>query len=351
MVTVIDARARARLAWWLGPWSPRDRGPAGIERRRLEVGGGSYVYRGARPRVAWLISPGLHPAGPDDPRIDRFARVLAATGALVMSPRSPTFVGLRLAAGAIAELALARAALASLPEARGLAVRIVSPSVGSLAALHLAADAGAAIERTVLLGGYVDAAALARSFSGGDAVPRDPTNAPVAMATLLDQVPAAIADPGALRAAWDDVVREVWAVPAWMRAGSVAHHPVVHRRARAVIASDRELFLIGCGVVPGADALTAAAMASGAHAHLELRPLLPRIGGELVAFHGPGDAVVPVEQLDALLAAAPRARGYRLAGLDHGGPRDLRELAAALSPRALAAELRAFAALISALAP
>lgn len=351
MATVSDARARARLAWWLGPWSPPDRGPRGIERWQIDVGGGSYVYRGERPRLAWLISPGLHPAGPDDPRVDRFARVLAAAGALVVSPRSPTFVGLRLGAGAIADLAAARTALAGLAEAHGLPVRIVSPSVGSLAALHLAADAAAAVERTVLLGGYVDAVALARSFSGGDAAPRDTTNTPVAMATLLDQVPAAIADPAALREAWDDVVREVWAVPAWTRAGSVAHHAVAKRRAATVAAADRELFLIGCGVVPGAAALTAAAITSGAHAHLELRPLLPRIRGELVAFHGPGDAVVPVEQLDALLAAAPRARGYRLAGLDHGGPRDLRELAAALSPRALAAELRAFAALIAALAP
>jgi hypothetical protein len=349
---VAAARARARLAWWLGPWAPRDRGPADVVRAWLALGGGSYLYRPARAavRTAWLVSPGLHPAGPDDPRIDRFARVLASAGALVLSPRSPTFCGLRLAAGAIAELAAARAALAALAEARGLPLRVVSPSVGSLAALHLAADPAATVERTVLIGGYVDAAALARSMTGGDAVARDPSNAPVAMATFVEHLPVAIADRAALVAAWDAVVREVWAVPAWMRAGSTAHHAVAHRHAARVAAADRELFLVGCGVRPGAAALVAAAQATGAYAHLELRPLLPAIAGELHAFHGPADAVVPVEQLDALLAAAPRARGHRLRGLDHGGPRPLATLLAQLRPRALAAELGAFAALVDVLA-
>jgi hypothetical protein len=349
------ARARATLAWWLGPWAPRDRGPRAVTREPLALGGGSYLYRPARgeARVAWLVSPGLHPAGPDDPRVDRFARVLAAAGALVLSPRSPTFCRLRLGPGAIGELAGAHAALIAQPAARGLPLRVVSPSVGSLAALHLAAapSTSLSVSRTVLLGGYVDARALARSMTGGDAVARDPTNAPVAMATFVDHLPRAIADRAALVAAWDDVVRETWAQPAAMRPGAAVHEPIARRVAARVTAADRELFLIGCGVLPGAPELVAAAQASGAYEHLELRPLLPRIAGDLVAFHGPRDAVVPVEQLEALLAAAPRARGHRLRGLDHGGPRPLAALLASLSPRGLADELRAFAALVAALAP
>lgn len=353
MIDASDARARARLAWWLGPWASSSATPADVVRTRLALGGGSYVYRSTRlaPRVAWLVSPGLHPDGPDDPRQDRFARVLAAAGALVLSPRSPTLTGLRLAAGAITDLAVARAALAELHEARGLPVRLVSPSVGSLAGLHLAADPAAAITRTVMIGGYVDLAAQVQTLCNADPVPRDPTNQPVVMATFLDHMPVTVADRAGLRAAWDAVTREVWAMPGWARPGSVAHLDVVHRRAATVAAADRDLFLIGCGVKPGGAALAAAALATGAYRSHELRPLLPAITGELIAFHGPSDACVPIEQLDALLAAAPRARGHRLAGLAHAEPHSLRDLLAALSPAAAIAELRAFAALVAALAP
>lgn len=347
---------RARLAWWLGPWAPRGRGPAAVERAPLALGGGSYRYRprAAPPRVAWLISPGLHPDGPDDPRVDRFARVLAAAGGLVLSPRSPTLTGLTLGAGAITDLAAARAALAAQPDARGLPVRIVSLSVGSLAALHLAADPAAAITRTVLLGGYVDPVAVVRAMSGADPVPRDPTNQPTVMMTFADDLPIAIADRAALVRAWAEVVRATWAVPAWTRPGSVAHHGVVRRIAATVTAADRDLFLMGCTLAPGGHALAAAAQARPRYAYLELRPLVPAIragGGELWAFHGPHDDVVPFAQLAQVRAAAPWARCYRLAGLDHGGPQPLRALVAGLAPRALAAELRSFAALCAALAP
>ncbi len=345
--------AHARLAWWLGPWAPQDRGPDAVRRERLALGGGSYLYRPTASAIAraWLISPGIHPDGPDDPRMDRLARVLAATGALVLSPRSPTFTGLRLGAAAIGELATARALLRARPEAAELPVRIMSPSVGSLAALHLAAEPAAAIERTVLLGGYVDAPALVRSLCNADPVARDPTNQPVVMATFVDHLPVAIGDRAGLLAAWDDVVRLMWAQPTWSRPGSTAHHPTVRARAQAVAAGDRHLFLQGCGLEPGGHALAAAALAEPTAGYLDLRRRAATVTGELLAFHGPGDPVVPVEQLTALLAAAPAARAHRLVGLDHGGAKSLPALLAALAPRAVVAELRSFAALIAALGP
>jgi hypothetical protein len=350
---IADATARARLAWWLGPWAPSARGPDGIERETLPLGGGSYLYRPTTTAAghAWLFSPGMSPDGPDDPRVDRLARVVASTGAVVLSPRSPTFAGLRLGEGAIAELAEARALLRRHAESARLAVRILSPSIGSMAALHLAADPAAAIERTVLIGGYVDAAALTRSLCDADAVPRDPTNQPVAMATFVDHLPVAIADRPALLAAWRDVVRQTWAQPTWSRPGSTAHHPTVRAHVDRVAPTDRALFMQGCGLAPGGHALVAAALRHPDYRYLELRALAAAVTGELHAFHGPGDPVVPVEQLDALARAAPRARGHRLVGLDHGGAKPLPQLLASLTPRAVAAELRAFAALIAALAP
>ena len=190
-----------------------------------------------------------------------------------------------------------------------------------------------------------------RSLSGGDAEPRDPTSQPMVFATFVDHLPRPIADRAALLAAWDDVVREVWAVPAWGRAGAVGHVDVARRRAASVAPADRELFLLGAGAVPGGHELAAAAYATGAYDYIELRPLLPAIRGELIALHGPRDEVIPVEQLDTLCREAPRARGLRLMGLDHGGPQPLHRVLASLAPRVVAAELRAFATLVDALAP
>ena len=344
-------RAWAQVAWWLGPWAGRSAAPRDVTRTAIPLGGGSYVYRPAagRARAAWLISPGMYLAGPDDPRADRFARVIASGGALVLSPRSPTLTGLRLGAGAIAELVAARAELAALPGARGLPLRVVAPSVGAMAALHLAADAAAAVERTVLIGGYVDAIALTRTLCGGDPVPRDPSSQATVFATFVDHLPRPIADRAALLAAWDGFVREVWSTRAWCQAGSTAHHAAARRRAVDVAPADRELFLLGCGATAGGDRLAAAAQATGAYDYMELRPLVPAIAGELVAFHGPRDAVIPVEQLATLAALAPRARCYRLTGLDHDGPGPLRRLFASGAPRALADEVRAYAALVDAL--
>ncbi|HVV88802.1 MAG TPA: hypothetical protein VHE35_37420, partial [Kofleriaceae bacterium] len=78
----VAAGVRARLAWWLGPWSARAAEPAGVARERVDVHGGSFLYRPrGEPRAAWLLSPGMHLAGPADPRVDRFARVIASAGA------------------------------------------------------------------------------------------------------------------------------------------------------------------------------------------------------------------------------------------------------------------------------
>ena len=46
------------------------------------------IYEGSGTPV--LIAPGLHYAGADDPRLDRFCRILAAAGHRVIAPFIPT---------------------------------------------------------------------------------------------------------------------------------------------------------------------------------------------------------------------------------------------------------------------
>ncbi len=344
----------ARLAWWLGPWSPRAARPAGIRRRAvaLDGSGPSYVYAPAdrAPRSAWLISPGCHHDGPDDPRMDRFAAVLASTGAVVMSPRSPELCDLRLGSGAIRTLARAHAALVADPAARGLAVNVASVSVGALAALRLAAApaTAAAIQRVVVIGGYADPVAMIASLCGADAEPRDPLNQAVAFVSFLDHLPVEIHARARLVDAWRWFVRTAWARDAWKKPGATAHHAAARELAREVDLRDRELFLTGCGVIPGGHALVAHALASGAYDHLDWRPHVATIRADVVAVHGVTDSVMPIAQLDALATALPRARTIRLGGFAHSRTVGGRDLLRTLP--GIADEIRAFREVIRAVA-
>lgn len=72
------------LGRWLGPWAGESTPKNTVrEETVLDVGRPMRVAV-HRPRQkekgVWLVTPGLHPAGPDDPRLDRFCRVLAASG-------------------------------------------------------------------------------------------------------------------------------------------------------------------------------------------------------------------------------------------------------------------------------
>src|SRR5918911_110181 len=106
------ARAHWRLVRWLGPWARGAAVPTGVERRRLKIAGprgaatDAWLYRPTdrAPIGRYLVAHGLNPHGPEDPRCDRFARILAHAGFLVLVPRLEAFTRLRVERGAAAEL-------------------------------------------------------------------------------------------------------------------------------------------------------------------------------------------------------------------------------------------------------
>src|SRR5262245_561354 len=95
-----DLMALASLIHWLGPWADASAAPPEPVRSEIMIEGprlfAAWVYRPRRPRSACLLLQGLHYAGPADPRFDRFARILAASGLLVMAPFLPDYCALRL---------------------------------------------------------------------------------------------------------------------------------------------------------------------------------------------------------------------------------------------------------------
>src|SRR5262249_5240836 len=131
----------------MGPWAG---GSTPRAQRRIETlsSGGRemrvaiYEDEDARrpPTGGYLIAPGLHYAGRDDLRMDRFCRVLAASGLLVMAPFLPDFLDLCISSRSADDLAVAWDRLEQETRARSLPPpALFSISFGSCPAIELAA--------------------------------------------------------------------------------------------------------------------------------------------------------------------------------------------------------------------
>ena len=291
-------RSVATLARWLGPWASTTRAPAVPHRDEDLDGMRVRIYgTGGTP---YLIAPGLHYAGADDPRLDRFCRVLAAAGHLVIAPFVPDY--LALAPSERAKHDFIRA-LHAMPRWSDRAPVVFSVSFGSLLALAAAAEHGDAIAGLVLFGGYAEFAAVMRHCLSGEG--RDPLNQPVVLQNLLAHLEPAPADPAALVAGWRRYVERTWGRPKIkVRARYVA---IAHELAPGVPASVRELFLVGIGAVPGAVPLADAALRRFDARALDPAPYLPRIRHRVDLVHGTDDDVIPFAQSHRLAAGLVNA--------------------------------------------
>jgi pimeloyl-ACP methyl ester carboxylesterase len=300
-------RPISTLARWLGPWAdPMKAPPVSISDDDLD-GMRVRIFRPRRtPRRTFLIAPGLHYAGADDRRMDRFCRILAAAGHLVIAPYIPDYLALRPNARAKADFARVFHALPRWSAQRPV---VFSISFGSLLAFSLAAEHGTAIERLVIFGGYADlretlAFCLTGQVQGGRNATRDPLNQPVVLMNLLHLIECA--DRDALTAAWRRYVERVWGRPELkQRERFVA---IAEELAPSVPAIVRDLFLVGIGVTPGAADLARDALTRFDASALDPSPDLARITNRVDLVHGVDDDVIPYEHSHALARALPNAK-------------------------------------------
>ncbi len=263
---------------------------------RLEA----YLYHPPRaPLGAYLIAPGLHFLGPDDPRLDRFCRVLAAAGFLVAAPFLPAYVDLHVRADAADDLELfARAFADRLP--RGRRPTLFSISFGSWPAFEVAARLGDAVDGVITFGGYAefDAAVrfcvdgVMRAPDGDVQLARDPLNAPALFLNLLPYLDVA-GDTAELAAAWRELVYRTWGKMELKAPGRL--EPFWREAAMRVPAPQRQLFLVGCGASPGAAELVLGAL-ERAREPLEFASparALRRLRCPVVICHGRDDDVIP----------------------------------------------------------
>lgn len=314
-------RAQLHLGRWLGPWAAADTAPDGVLRTSVHVAARAaderpfeawlYRPRRGRPIGAYLVAPGLHYAGPADPRMDRFLRVLAGAGLVVLCPFLPDFTALRVRETVLADFARAFDAMLSLDEVpRHVRPGVFSISFGSLPALRLASDPRYAsrVGAVVPFGGYADFREVIRfSLSGGDGgrVPYDPLNRPVVVMNLLDDIEGA--PPGVARVvdAWERYVRETWGRPE-MRQDDAYRH-VAERIGADLDDEERAFFRMGVGLDEGALERCLAALDRSwqRRAFLDPRPHLGGLRAPVHLFHGADDDVIPWQQMDALYEALP----------------------------------------------
>lgn len=314
-------RAQLRLGRWLGPWAAPDTAPPDVVRTSVLVEARaagerafeSWLYRPARGEVigAYLVAPGLHYAGPADPRMDRFLRVLASAGLVVLCPFLPDFTALRVRETVIADFARAFDALLTLDELpRRVRPGVFSISFGSLPALRLASDPRYAerVGAVVPFGGYADFREVIRfSLSGGHdgRVPYDPLNRPVVVMNLLDDMEDVPPGIGRVVDAWERYVRETWGRPE-MRVDD-AYQRVAERVGADLDGEERAFFRMGIGLDDGAleRCLAALDRSRERRAFLDPRPHLRGLRAPVHLFHGADDDVIPWQQMDRLYEALP----------------------------------------------
>jgi len=258
-----------------------------------------------------LLVPGLHFLGPDDPRIVRFATILAHAGILVGCPFLPDFLALRVVPSVVADVERVFEAFCA-QVGPGAMPGVMSISFGSFPALRLASSPAYAerVGGLLLFGGYADFRRVMQfALRGEPGEPHDPVNRPAVFVNLLDGMPFVAARDPERRARvverWMRFVRAAWGRP------ELKEERIVHQMARELGADlddeERELFLLGCGASPGGleHCLKALDALSDIATDLDPGPYLSGLRCPVVVVHGRDDDVIPVDQAERLVEAMP----------------------------------------------
>jgi pimeloyl-ACP methyl ester carboxylesterase len=332
------ALVSARLIYWLGPFGPEDKVPSGLRERTLQIEGIDVLEYEPQGRVYGQVMtvPGLHPAGPRDPRMQQFCRRLAGGGLRVFAPALPEYLALRLDASVITSLQKV---------ARGLPGRfaLFSISWGSLPALRLIASDPDRVQGLVVFGGYADFAATMRFALGDGTSERDPLNPPVIFINLGAEVAGAPKYIAAVVSAWHTFAVRTWGQPQMRELAR--YSAVADELSAPLTAEQRELFYLGCGLRPGMLEKAQAALDRivPLYGHLDPRPYLKDVRVPVTIVHGADDDVIPFQEADKLAALLPSSKRYITGLYGHTGAKKP-------SPLQLASEALKLAAMVDALA-
>ena len=346
-----------RLLWWLGPWCDQQRAPKDIKHLDLQVRSPTESFRfrqytGTIVRGAVMVLPGLHPDGLDDPRLDRFCRVLADAGVLVGIPELPTMRRSIMDPSVLLDTENAVQFFLSQLESKGLnSFGMFCISASSIAGLHLCAhpQLSVHIHRIHLFGGFSDWMASLRFAMTGQ-IPNsdppeilvvDPLSLPVVYMNLLANFPRFVVDFVNIPVQLHDLflnalhsyVAQSWEKP------HVSHPNDTSKIAELIVqellvnctemdvdhAHVAFVFKQACALESGGqdvvhDFLDSLKIEAGHTQEVEWlnpKPLIQSIQMPLDISHGRDDFVVPYPQAHQLLKLSPATTQIFITGLYH----------------------------------
>jgi len=319
------------LGRWLGPWADGQACPRDVRREEILVAPrragdrpfSAFLYTqmsGRRAAGSLLLVPGLHYLGPLDPRMDRFARILAASGLVVLAPRLPDFTSLVLGRGVFDDLERAFVTLKSLTNHAAERPGVFSISFGSLPSLWLTSASSVASEvgSLVIFGGYADFDDTLRFCIHGRAgAAHDPLNRPVVFINLMPWLEGRPDDPEPLFAALRKYVEATWGKPEMKVDGK--WQLVARAVAEELSPEMRPLFFAATGVSGETTALfdSALSRARGDFAWLDPLPFALNVRCPVHLIHGADDDVIPYEQAYSIADRLPKGalEGLHITGL------------------------------------
>ena len=355
---IARARAFATLIRYLGPWSGANDFPRSVRRRYWLIRDGAlqghrafikgipedskgelgeaiidaYIYEPAAARGApigvFIVAPGLHFAGPDDPRFDRFCRVIAGAGFVVVAPFLPDYVNLRVRPSALDDFERVLEACAQRFPALMPAV-VFSISFGSWIAIELASKRPDLVGELITFGGYAEFDAIARFCVSGEVehegkisvLPNDPLNSPALFINLLDALGVHDERPQ-LEHSFRRMCYRTWGKMELKAPGRLA--PIVDEMIHLAPARHRDLFRVIAGAEPGTVELLRSALAAREGLIPEVDPdeALTNLKVPFTIAHSRDDDVIPFYEAYKLKAGLPEGHpvGVHLTGLyTHSG--------------------------------
>lgn len=320
-----------QLGRWLGPWTNAQVAPSDVDREEIQVKPlssnerpfSAFVYRARgreKPLGSMLLVSGLHFLGPLDPRMDRFARILAHAGLLVLAPRLPDFTSLILDRRVFDDTLRAWKTLQSLPDRPLGRSGVFSISFGSLPSLWLASASPAAADvgSLIVFGGYADFTDTLRfCLEGRTGAAHDPLNRPVVFMNLMPYIDGHPEDSTELFSALRAYVEATWGKPEMKVDGR--WQAVAKEVAKRLPDSLLPLYFASTGLESNTRALVDAAIARAAESFswLDPKPFLGRVRCPVDLIHGADDDVIPYEHALTLARGLPGhlVQGVHITGL------------------------------------
>lgn len=312
------------LMYWLGPWTDQEKYPSKVTREghkyRSLVDEDLWIYRGRKSRRPLFLIPGIQHLGPNDPRLDRFARVLAASGYIVGVPSLPTMIGLRMEEALLEDTTAAFlnfSALFQVPSA------VFSVSASSIAALYLGAKARTStkISQMMLFGGFYHWAetlnyAITGKISKETNRKVDPLNLPVVLLNVIEDLPLNEKERPLLSDGWRAFVEGVWEDPEFQHFDQYSE--VALDISKRIPEPLHSIFLKGCSVEKGGVEYAKIGIAKCTRdtSWLDPVPLLQDLKCPLHIAHGREDGVVPYTDAKRIAKHVPNSHVY-LTGLAH----------------------------------